>query len=126
MAASVTTWIARAGTEHVADLAESREALRLASIELEQLGQLPERYYILDLSAELCERQWQTLQRDARHLLTHVEWLDATPNGFTGIVLLVWPELTHPAGAGVLAGVLSTQLWHQQYIDSKIADVPKV
>lgn len=30
--------------------------------------------------------------------------------GFTGIVLLVWPELTHPAGAGVLAGVLSTQL----------------
>ncbi len=56
-------------------------------LELEQLGQLPERYYILDLSAELRERQWQTLQRDARHLLTHVEWLDAIPDDFTGVML---------------------------------------
>lgn len=56
-------------------------------LELEQLGQLPERYYILDLSAELRERQWQTLQRDARHLLTHVEWLNAVPDDFTGIML---------------------------------------
>jgi len=30
--------------------------------------------------------------------------------GFIGIVLLVWPELTHPAGTGVLAGAAATQL----------------
>ena len=30
--------------------------------------------------------------------------------GFTGIVLLVWPELTHPAGSGVVAGAAATQL----------------
>ncbi len=30
--------------------------------------------------------------------------------GFTGIVLLVWPELAHPTGPGVIAGAAATQL----------------
>lgn len=30
--------------------------------------------------------------------------------GFTGILLLVWPELTRPAGTGILVGAAATQL----------------
>ncbi len=37
---SVATWIARVGQTHAADLAKSRESLRLASIELDELRQV--------------------------------------------------------------------------------------
>ncbi|WP_137939142.1 SAM-dependent methyltransferase [Chitinivorax sp. B] len=54
--------------------------------ELAALGQLPDRYYILDVSADLKERQWQTFQHDL-HLLKHVEWIDQIPESFNGVVL---------------------------------------
>lgn len=44
-------------------------------LRLERLQCLPERYYILDLSAELASRQQQTLRQDAPHLCDRVEWL---------------------------------------------------
>nr|WP_126457390.1 SAM-dependent methyltransferase [Sulfuriflexus mobilis] len=56
--------------------------------ELERLGQLPEHYFILELSGELRQRQQQTLQAKVPHLLEKVEWLDALPlPGFRGVVL---------------------------------------
>ena len=55
--------------------------------ELEVRAALPERYAILDLSSELRQRQRATLELDAPHLLSRVNWLDALPAQFDGLVL---------------------------------------
>ena len=55
--------------------------------ELECLGKLPERYDILDLSADLRERQQATLVAAVPHLLPLVHWLDRLPERFSGVVL---------------------------------------
>lgn len=56
--------------------------------ELDALGCLPERYFILDLSADLRQRQRETLEHRVPHLLDRVRWLDHLPDcGFTGVVL---------------------------------------
>ncbi|MCE5180944.1 MAG: SAM-dependent methyltransferase [Betaproteobacteria bacterium] len=51
--------------------------------ELAQLGQLPRRYFILEVSADLRERQQQLLAPFA----PRVEWLDALPDSFSGLIL---------------------------------------
>lgn len=56
-------------------------------LEFERLGCLPERYAILDLSADLRERQRQTIERAAPHLLCRVEWLDRLPDSYAGAVV---------------------------------------
>jgi len=56
-------------------------------LELEALGSLPERYEILDLSADLRERQQATLAAAIPHLLSRVHWLDRLPEGFSGVVV---------------------------------------
>ncbi len=49
-------------------------------LRLEALQCLPERYRILDVSPELRDRQYRTLQAKAPHLLKRVEWLTALPD----------------------------------------------
>ncbi|MBI4754736.1 MAG: SAM-dependent methyltransferase [Betaproteobacteria bacterium] len=56
-------------------------------VELERLGCAPERYLILDVSAELRRRQHDTLAAAAPRLLERVEWLEALPDAFSGVVL---------------------------------------
>lgn len=56
-------------------------------LELERLDSLPETYWILDLSADLRERQAQTLASEVPHLMSRVAWLDALPDGFSGVVI---------------------------------------
>jgi SAM-dependent MidA family methyltransferase len=56
-------------------------------LELEEMGHLPERYRILELSGELRERQRATLDRRAPHLLPRVSWLERLPETFSGVVL---------------------------------------
>lgn len=56
-------------------------------IELERLEALPERYAILDLSADLRQRQRETIARAAPHLVDRVEWLDCLPERFSGAVV---------------------------------------
>jgi SAM-dependent MidA family methyltransferase len=57
-------------------------------LELETRGQLPERYYLLELSGSLQQRQRATLERLVPHLLERVEWLDRWPQpGFRGVIL---------------------------------------
>jgi SAM-dependent MidA family methyltransferase len=56
-------------------------------LELERLEALPERYDILDLSADLRERQQATLAAAAPHLLDRVRWLDCLPDAFSGVVV---------------------------------------
>ena len=56
--------------------------------ELEALGQLPGRYLILELSAELRARQRHTIEQRVPHLLQRVSWLEALPEaGFVGVVV---------------------------------------
>ena len=47
--------------------------------ELERRGRLPAEYWILDLSADLRERQHSTLAAAVPHLLERVRWLDGLP-----------------------------------------------
>ena len=57
-------------------------------LELESLGRLPERYRILELSAELQARQRATLQSRAPHLADRVSWGVGLPEpGWRGVVL---------------------------------------
>ncbi len=56
-------------------------------LDLERREQLPERYAILDLSADLRARQRETIAAAAPHLLARVEWLDGLPEKFSGVVL---------------------------------------
>ncbi|PKO36999.1 MAG: hypothetical protein CVU33_15540 [Betaproteobacteria bacterium HGW-Betaproteobacteria-6] len=54
---------------------------------LEQAEALPEHYLILDLSADLRQRQQETIALAAPHLLSRVEWLDRLPDEFSGVVV---------------------------------------
>lgn len=54
---------------------------------LEALNALPAHYYILDVSPDLRERQFDTLARQVPHLLSRVSWLDQLPAQFSGLVI---------------------------------------
>ncbi len=56
--------------------------------ELERLDCLPEYYMILELSAELQQRQRQTIEKHVPHLLGRVRWIHHWPEKqFNGIIL---------------------------------------
>lgn len=48
---------------------------------------LPERYLILEVSADLRQRQRETLTARVPELATRVEWLDALPAPFDGVIV---------------------------------------
>ena len=54
---------------------------------LEAQASLPESYYILELSAELRERQRQNIQAALPGFIDRVVWLDALPKAFCGVVI---------------------------------------
>ncbi len=55
---------------------------------LEALGRLPVRYGILDVSADLRDRQRRHLRERVPHLLERIYWLDAPPEEtFNGVIL---------------------------------------
>ena len=55
--------------------------------EMQRLERLPRKYLILEVSAELRERQRATVAKRAPKLLSRVAWLDALPESFTGVML---------------------------------------
>ena len=55
--------------------------------ELERLNCLPQRYDILEVSADLRERQQLLLQQRAPRLFARVRWLDALPENISGAVI---------------------------------------
>jgi SAM-dependent MidA family methyltransferase len=77
--------------------------------ELARLGTLPSRYCILEVSADLRQRQQETLAREQPHLRERVRWLDALPDHFNGVILgnevldALPVELVHWTDAGPLA-----------------------
>jgi SAM-dependent MidA family methyltransferase len=55
---------------------------------LDALGCLPERYFVLEISADLRERQHRHITAAVPHLARRVEWLDEPPrSAFDGVVL---------------------------------------
>ena len=57
-------------------------------IELQQRQSLPEKYLIVELSAELKHRQQQTLQQKIPQLFDRIQWLDGLPERpLNGVVL---------------------------------------
>ena len=56
-------------------------------IYLSQKNKLPKEYWILELSADLRERQKQTIQDMSPELIDRVKWLDELPEHFSGVVL---------------------------------------
>lgn len=78
--------------------------------ELEQMGNLPERYLILEVSADLRARQQALLQQRLPHLLGLIYWLDALPESFSGVML-----------ANEVLDALPVHLLHWQ--DSGIAEI---
>lgn len=55
--------------------------------ELEVLGRLPRRYLILELSADLRQRQLATLAERAPRHLERVAWLEQLPDSLTGLIV---------------------------------------
>jgi len=55
--------------------------------ELEQLDRLPDSYSILEVSADLRDRQQELLQQRLPHLMDRVHWLDALPEKFSGAIV---------------------------------------
>src|SRR5512143_678446 len=74
--------------------------------ELQRIGALPGRYCILEVSADLRARQQETIHREWPQLAGRVQWLDALPGHFSGVivgneVLDALPvELVHWTNAG--------------------------
>jgi SAM-dependent MidA family methyltransferase len=56
-------------------------------LELEARQKTPERYFILEVSADLRQRQRALLQQRVPHLAERVEWLDRLPEEFRGVLL---------------------------------------
>lgn len=54
---------------------------------LQQQNKLPREYWILELSADLRERQKNTIKETIPEFLQQVKWLDNLPEQFSGVVL---------------------------------------
>jgi len=73
----------------VLELGAGRGKLALQVLQgLEATGCLPEHYFILDVSAHLRQVQQETLQAGlSPEVFARVQWLDAIPHQFNGVVL---------------------------------------
>ena len=56
-------------------------------LELEKSDALPGKYFILEVSAELRQRQQMLFANKAPHLVPIIEWLEQLPAQFTGTIL---------------------------------------
>ena len=54
---------------------------------LAELGALPDRYLILEVSADLADRQREKIRRDIPGLADRVRWVAGPPEGFEGVVV---------------------------------------
>ncbi|MCS5591649.1 MAG: SAM-dependent methyltransferase [Gammaproteobacteria bacterium] len=55
--------------------------------ELARLDSLPEKYYILELSGQLQQKQKDTISKVLPELADRVEWLSELPQNFSGVVI---------------------------------------
>ncbi|MDY6946243.1 MAG: SAM-dependent methyltransferase [Pseudomonadota bacterium] len=55
--------------------------------ELDRQRKAPQRYFILEVSADLRERQRALLQQRLPHLIERIEWLERLPEEFRGVLI---------------------------------------
>jgi len=80
--------VMQASTPHILELGAGSGKLALDILcELERLNKLPESYSILEVSADLRQRQQALLKEKIPHLATRVFWLDALPDTLSGAVI---------------------------------------
>jgi len=80
--------VMQASSPHILELGAGSGKLALDILgELEKLGALPESYSILEISADLRERQQELLRKKLPHLAARVHWLDALPENISGAVI---------------------------------------
>jgi SAM-dependent MidA family methyltransferase len=76
------------GLDEVLEIGAGSGALAASILEeLERLGALPERYLILELSADLRARSRDAIAARVPHLMERVAWLATLPPVFSGVVL---------------------------------------
>ena len=77
-----------ASTPHILELGAGSGKLALDILgELERMNALPESYSILEVSADLRERQQTLLREKLPHLAGRVHWLDTLPDSLSGAVI---------------------------------------
>jgi SAM-dependent MidA family methyltransferase len=109
--------VMRDSAPHILELGAGSGELALDILgELERRDALPKSYSILEVSADLRQRQQTLLQEKLPHLVSRVHWLDAMPEKISGAVianevldalpvhLLYWSE--SPVGAALAANAL--------------------
>lgn len=75
-------------TPHILELGAGSGKLALDILtELEHLEQLPITYSILEVSADLRQRQQALLHKHLPHLMERVQWLDVLPDAISGAVI---------------------------------------
>lgn len=80
--------VMQASTPHILELGAGSGKLALDILgELERLQALPESYSILEVSADLRQRQQALLKEKLPHLSARVHWLDALPDTLSGAVI---------------------------------------
>lgn len=104
--------------------------------ELAALGCLPERYRILEISADLADRQRESLAREAPAHLSRIEWIAALPGRIRGAVvanevldalpvhLVVWRE-DGMAERGVVCGTTGFEWSDQPLVHGVLHDAAK-
>ena len=76
------------GLHNVLEIGAGSGALAVTLLlEMQALGCAPERYLILELSADLRDRQKAALAERAPALLMYVHWIDSLPTQFEGVIL---------------------------------------
>jgi len=101
--------------------------------ELGRLNNLPEKYYILELSAELKQRQKETINKVVPELLDRVVWLNTFPDHFSGVVIANEVLDAMPAkrlikkqksfvelGVDCKDGQLQWQMFDKPYVNNKV------
>jgi len=75
-------------TPHILELGAGSGKLALDVLgELERLEQLPDSYSILEVSADLRQRQQTLLKQNLPHLAERIQWLDTLPAQIAGAVI---------------------------------------
>jgi len=88
VARAIAPILARDGNQSVLEVGAGTGALAADVLNtLARDGAEPDQYRILEVSADLRDRQRQTLQARAPDLVSRVEWLDQLPPQFDGVIL---------------------------------------
>ena len=83
----IAQWL-ETGNDEILELGAGSGAMAADVLgELHSLGRLPRRYLILETSPQLVQRQRETLRRRQPALCDRVEWPDALPTDFEGVIV---------------------------------------